>query len=216
MKLLIFGATGRTGRLLVNQALAAGHEVIAYVRDPAKMAATHHRLSVVEGQLADAAAINSAMRGVDAVIASLTPAMSGAPPGLSIEAGTRSILSAMSAHGVRRLVFNWGPSIALPHYRWSWTIGAIFALFKALPSTRSFINEAIEIGKAIRSSNIDWTIVVVVRPVDKPATGHVEITVAGPGAKAGMTSTSRHDLAQFLLDETAAPHHHRETVLVSN
>jgi putative NADH-flavin reductase len=217
MKLLIFGATGRTGRLVVEQALAAGHEVIAYVRDPAKMtAAPHDRLSVIQGQLNDAASVDAVMQGVDAVIASLSAQIFSTTPQLPIAEGTRTILKAMSAHGVRRLVFCSGPSITLPHFRWNGQLSALFTLFKALPPTRLFIKEAIELGEAIRSSNIDWTTVVVVRPVDAPATGQLEVTVAGPGAKASMTGTSRHDLAQFLLDETVTPHHNHETVLVSN
>ena len=216
MRLLILGATGRTGRLIVERALATGHEVVAYVRNPAKMTVTHDRLSVVTGELADAAAITAAMRGVDAVIASLTPPISGRPTGPSIAEGTRTVLNAMSAEGVGRLVFNWGPSITLPECKWNWLFGAMYALSKVLPALRPLIEDSIEIRKAISSSEIDWTIVIVVRPVDKPATGNVKVTVAAPDAKAGMASTSRHDLAQFLLDEAVAPRHSRQTVLVNN
>ncbi|TMD53495.1 MAG: hypothetical protein E6I85_08270 [Chloroflexi bacterium] len=50
MKLVVLGATGRTGRLVVEQALAAGHTVTALVRSPEKLATSSSNLRVVAGQ----------------------------------------------------------------------------------------------------------------------------------------------------------------------
>jgi putative NADH-flavin reductase len=49
MRLAVFGATGRTGRPLVAQALAASHEVVAFARDPARLNIQHERLRIVQG-----------------------------------------------------------------------------------------------------------------------------------------------------------------------
>ena len=51
MKITVFGATGGTGRQLVEQALAAGDEVVAYVRNPSKLNITHEHLKVIQGEL---------------------------------------------------------------------------------------------------------------------------------------------------------------------
>lgn len=216
MKLLVFGATGRTGHLLVDQALSAGHDVVAYTRDPAKLTITHDQLRVARGELSDVDAIDTAIRGVDAVIASLSPQLFGESPELPLATGTRTVLTAMSNHGVQRFVFSWGPSITLPHFRWNRRFGAMYRLFAMLPATRPFITESAEIGEAIRDSELDWTIATVVRPVDRPATGHLDVRAAGPGTKVTFAGTSRTDLARFLLDEATHPRHRRQTVLVSN
>lgn len=55
MKLVVLGATGRTGLEIVKQALGQGHEVTAYVRNPAKLTLSHPKLRVVQGELDDPA-----------------------------------------------------------------------------------------------------------------------------------------------------------------
>jgi len=71
MKLLIFGATGGTGRQLVEQALAQGHEVTAFVRNPAKMTTQHEKLRVVKGNIMDCHSVGAAVAGQDAIFSAL-------------------------------------------------------------------------------------------------------------------------------------------------
>jgi putative NADH-flavin reductase len=71
MKLLIFGATGGTGRQLVNQALQQGHEVTAFVRNPAKMTTQHEKLKVVKGNIMDCHSVGAAVAGQDAIFSAL-------------------------------------------------------------------------------------------------------------------------------------------------
>ena len=71
MKLLIFGATGGTGRQLIEQALAQGHEVTAFVRNPAKMTSQHEKLKVVHGNILDCHSVGAAVAGQDAVFSAL-------------------------------------------------------------------------------------------------------------------------------------------------
>ena len=78
MKLTIFGATGRTGRQLTEQALAAGHEVTAVVRDPARLAGlASPRLHVLTADVLDPAAIVPAVAGADAVATAIGPRGNG-------------------------------------------------------------------------------------------------------------------------------------------
>lgn len=72
MRVTVFGGTGPTGLLLINQALAEDPEVTAYTRSPSKLP-THERLTAVQGQLDDAAAITEAVRGSDAVLRHARP-----------------------------------------------------------------------------------------------------------------------------------------------
>jgi putative NADH-flavin reductase len=71
MKLLVFGATGGTGRRLVQQALQQGHVVTAFARDPAKIHVTHDNLRVVRGDILDPASVETAVAGQDAVVSAL-------------------------------------------------------------------------------------------------------------------------------------------------
>ncbi len=101
MKLLIIGATGGTGRELVAQALAAGHEVTALVRNPEKLGTRHERLRLVQGDILDPDSVDVAVVGQDAVLSSLgTKSIFGRV--VIFSEGTRNLLNAMTNHGVRR------------------------------------------------------------------------------------------------------------------
>ncbi len=88
MQLTIFGATAGTGRVLVDQALAAGHQVVANVRNPARLDVRHERLAVLQGELADQALTERAVSGADAVISVLGP-RGGSPAPLRVFAPSR-------------------------------------------------------------------------------------------------------------------------------
>lgn len=103
MQLTIFGASGKTGRHLVEQALDGGHTVTAVVRDPARFPIRYHRLQVVIADVLNPAAITPAVANADAVISALGPQ----PPrnkSSIISAATANILDAMRAAGTSRLV----------------------------------------------------------------------------------------------------------------
>src|ERR1700753_2559319 len=103
MKLPVFGATGRRGSEGVRQAIAAGHEVVAVVRDPARLAVpAGPGLGVVTADVMDPAQIGPAVKGSDAVVSALGPRKGG--PVTVLTDGMRSILTAMEDTGVRRLV----------------------------------------------------------------------------------------------------------------
>ncbi|KQO06690.1 hypothetical protein ASF06_16805 [Agreia sp. Leaf244] len=95
MKLTIFGSSGRTGIHLAEQALAAGHDVVAFVRNPAKLDLRHERLQIVQGELTDAVAVEDAVRDADAVLATLAPNLAGWSKDMPVAAGTRNIVAAM-------------------------------------------------------------------------------------------------------------------------
>lgn len=99
MRLTIFGATGDTGKHLTEQVLAAGNQVVAFVRNPSKLHIRHEGLTIMQGDLADQAAIEQAVNGSDAVISLL--GHRGGSKKKPITEGTRNILSAMKKHGVR-------------------------------------------------------------------------------------------------------------------
>lgn len=217
MKLTILGASGRTGTHLTEQALAAGHDVVALMRNPAKLTLRHERLRVAHGELTDEAAVADAIRGADAILAALSPKITGGPQDLPLASGTATILAAMRTQDVRRLVYSWGPSILVPRKPLLRAVrSASFALLGLLPATRSMVNETVQVGEAIRGSDRDWTLVVVTAPNDQPGSGTVKVrTATGIGDRVG-SRISRADLAQFMLAQADDLRYAQQELRISN
>src|SRR3984893_9084426 len=102
VKLTIFAATGGIGRQLLEQAVAAGHDVTAVVRDPRGLPSTPARVVVADLAAADPAALQPAVSGADAVLSGLG-ARTKADAGVAWK-GTQAITEAMQASGVRPIV----------------------------------------------------------------------------------------------------------------
>jgi putative NADH-flavin reductase len=100
MRIAVFGASGRTGRNVVAQALARGHDVTAFVRDRSAPAAKG--VTVVAGDARDPAAVDRAVREADAVISVLALMSPEAEPEYSD--ATRTIAEAAARAGVGRVV----------------------------------------------------------------------------------------------------------------
>lgn len=98
MNLVVLGATGGTGRLVVEQALAAGHTVTALVRSPEKLATSQPNVRVVTGSATDPESLERALEGADAVISTLGGG------GSVIADSTSAIVAAARQTGVRRVV----------------------------------------------------------------------------------------------------------------
>lgn len=192
MRIVVFGASGRTGRLLVQQALEAGHEVTAFVRDLAKLALESPRLRVVKGELDDPAALEAAIRGQDAVLVTLGPVRGGRKD--IMEAAARAILGAMRKLGVRRLVTLTGAGVAQP--------GDAPKAFNRLMSVllSLFAREVVEDSKRhvelVRGSGLDWTVVRVPMLTDGPRTGQYRVGMVGINSGARI---ARADVADFML-----------------
>src|SRR5690242_19194487 len=103
MRLSVFGANGATGRLLVKQALDAGHEVTAVTRRPAEFPFTHPHLDVARADVAEAQAVTRALEGSDAVLSSLGVPFARKPITLYSQ-GVSVIGAAMSRLGMKRIV----------------------------------------------------------------------------------------------------------------
>jgi nucleoside-diphosphate-sugar epimerase len=194
MLISIFGATGGTGQQLVQQALAAGHEVVAFVRDPTRLTQQHARLTVVPGDLWDQAAVERALEGASAVISVLGPRANA--HGQPITRGTQTILNVMQKLEVRRLIVSSTPSACDPNdspdIRFRLAVGAIRRL-----APRAY-EDIVSTAEVVRASDRDWTLVRVSMLSDGPKTGLVK---AGPVNRDMGMRLTRADLAEFLLQQ---------------
>ena len=103
MNLVIFGATGGTGRALVEQALAQGHTVTALVRKASRMCVKHRRLRLAIGDVLDYGTVEAAIAGQDAVLSALGHKRWLIKTSI-LSRGTRNIVAAMTKCRVRRFV----------------------------------------------------------------------------------------------------------------
>jgi putative NADH-flavin reductase len=205
-RVLVVGATGRTGLHLVRQALARGFEVTALARGPGALQVASQRLSIVRGDVLDPASLSRAALGQDAVLCALGP-VKGAPPALCSD-GTRHLLQAMEAQRVRRLVCVTGAMIGHRRDRLGWMYRLLLAVMPRAALADRQLQE-----KLVRGSNVDWTIVRPPRLTDGAARGTWR---AGEDIPIGsLAHLSRADLADFMLRELETPAHVRQAVAVA-
>ena len=192
MRLTIFGATGRTGQQLVEQALSAGHAVTILVRDPAKVRTVEAGLKILTGNIFNAAQVEQAIAGAEAVISVLGPTRN--KPTFEVAAGTGVILSAMKKLGVRRLIISTGAGVADPND----APGLVDHIIKFLlmKLSRYVYEDMQQVVTKVRASDLDWTIVRVPMLTDEPRSGKVRVGYVGKGV--GMR-IGRADLADFML-----------------
>jgi putative NADH-flavin reductase len=169
MQLTIFGASGKTGRHLVQQALAAGHTVTAVVRDPARLPMRHDRLQVATADVLDPAAIQPAVVEADAVISALGP-RSYRQASSIISAGTASILAAMRAAGTSRVVVISAAPVASDHHGTTLPYRLLVGPMLRALLRRGYADMAV-MEEAIRRSGTDWTILRPPRLTNGPRTG---------------------------------------------
>lgn len=202
MNIAIFGATGTTGRAVLDEALARGHHVVALVRNPDTLDVDHENLQVVAGNVLDPKAVEWAVTGQDAVVSLLGAGMRRTT--LRTE-GTRQIVRAMERTGVKRLVsqsvFGLGDSAEkLPLY---WKL-----LVKALILRNAYRDHAGQ-EAVVAASDLNWTITRPVSLRDWDPTG--EYQHGSAAAMNGITlKIGLADLARFTLDQLENDQYLRE------
>ncbi|KAI0053132.1 NAD-binding protein [Auriscalpium vulgare] len=198
-RVVVLGATGPSGLLLVRAALAAQHTVVVYARNPSKLPADlaeHPSVTVIKGELEDAPALSAALAGADSVISALGPS-SSTPRGTPLAKGYAVVLDAMRAQGVARIVALGTASITDEHdkrdLRYSAMVWTVWA------GVNAAWKDIVAVGDVVRGAeDLEWTIVRV------PILTNSESTAAHAGyvgdGKSGVT-LSRAAFAAFVVGE---------------
>lgn len=192
MKLAVFGATGRTGIPLVEQALDRGHTAVAHTRSPEKLAIEHDRLSVVVGDAYTGEGVHEAVTGADALVSVLGQSDDG-PDDLLAVAGD-NIVEAMADAGVGRLVTLVGAGVRTEGESISISGRVIGTMLKLL--ARSVLEDARAHVARVRSSDREWTVLRAPRLTDGTGTGTYRVG----GIDLGFESVARVDVATCILD----------------
>lgn len=208
MKIVVFGASRGVGLKVVEQALETGHTVTAFVRSPEKFGVKHENLIVFKGDSTDAAAVENAIAGQEAVISALGPTRPPVPH--MMETSAKNIVTAMKKHGVRRLISTTGAGVRQledkPQFI-DYFIGFLLNLM-----AKDVVMDSAENVKVIQASDLDWTVVRFPRLMDGEHTGKYRV---GFVSKESGTQISRADGADFVLKELAEQKWLKKLPLVS-
>ena len=198
LRLAVLGATGRTGRRLVEIALADGHAVHALARDPAALAAlAHPALTVQAGDARDAAAVDRLVAGCDAAISALGGG-TRTEPGTARSDGARNAATALLRHGASRFVGVAGggildlPGVGLRHDRPGYP-----------EAFRHVSREHLAAWHALRATDATWTLACTGDIV--PGARTDAYRVLPDVMPEGGRRITIDDLVDFLLREVVAP-----------
>jgi putative NADH-flavin reductase len=187
MKIALFGATGKTGILVIFQALNQGHTVTAYLRNPSKMTIQHKNLRVIQGELNEAGKIAEAVAGQDAVLCTL--GINTNKPNTILSDATRLILQAMESAGVKRFICMSSAGIL------GNDSGFLFGRIIMPLFLRHVFEDKKRQAEVIRQSNAEWVILRPVGLTDSPKTNTYKINPGNPTSR----TIPRADVADFML-----------------
>jgi biliverdin reductase / flavin reductase len=204
MRVLVFGASGRTGRELLLALLARGHDVTAVVRRPDRFGLSYDRLRVTEGDVLQPQGFEAALAGQDAVLSALgvTGFLNSLRPMLFYQRSAQAMIEAMGRHGVRRLVVVSSVGVLDDPSAPFWYRTTV------KPLLRHKYRDMTRMEREIAASALDWTVVRAARLVPGPLTQRYRI--GRDGTLPDVTRISRADLADFVAaqasDRTLAGH----------
>lgn len=193
MHVAVLGASGATGRHLLEVAADRGVTVTAVVRDRSRLPAVPDLVTVAEAALSDVSALAEALSGVDAVLSTLgvarrTPAD---PPSRQLP----HVLEAMGRAGVHRFVGISGAGLTL-HGEHKPLSGRVASWFVRRAAPAAHDDKVAEYDH-LRASPVAWTLVRAPRLVDGPPSGRIAVGSDRPPA----FTVTRGDVALFMLGQ---------------
>ena len=209
MKVLVLGATGGTGREIVKQASEKGYHVVALVRSLAK-AQGLGAARLVEGDARDSRVLEHALADCDSAICCLGTGISPFKTVTTLSEATRSLVTAMNAGAVRRLVCITGIGAGDSRGHGGFVYDRI-----VLPLLlRTVYDDKDRQEAAIRSSGLDWTIIRPAMLANGPRTGRYRVLLELEGVTAGKIS--RADVAAFTVDQLSDRTYLGKTPLITD
>ena len=192
MRIAVIGATGRTGRPLVEELLRRGHILTVLVRDPARLGGLAEQVDVVTGDSRTRSDLDRLLAGTEAVISALGPTAKEAD--LHTETA-RALVEAMHTAGVRRFLGVSGAGIDVPGDQKSRSAKAISKAIQTFGG-KVVADKPAEYA-VFAASDLDWTLARPPRLIDGEATSRVEHHAH---QSTRSTKITRADLACFLAD----------------
>lgn len=211
MKVIIFGGTGVSGKLAIENALHAGYQVVAYARNTDKITLRHHNLVITTGELTEYEKIEKVIADADAVISLLGP--TGKAKGTPITEGYQNIVRAMKKNGVKRLIAAVSTSYRDPKDRFSFMVSFGIVMLKVMAP--GILKDIVAMGDTIRNSELDWTMARLPMLKNSSKKGSIHVGYTGDGDFSFFELT-RGDLADFLIQQLTDHTYIREAPAISN
>lgn len=200
LKLVVFGSTGATGRLLVAQALEQGHHVTALARHPEALGITNAQLTVAAFDVLNSDGdLDSVIAGADAVLSAL--GNRERRPTTVYSAGVSVIATAMESTRVRRLVCISSDGIDVPPSL-PWAQQVVMSQIIQRIYKHQYA-DMVRMESFLKTTSLDWTVVRAPRLIDGLPTGYARVSLDEPILDGG--SLRRADLAQFMIDAVIRP-----------
>lgn len=209
MKIAVFGGTGRTGKHIIDQALAKGYEVNVLARTPDKLSTDKTRLVVIQGDVKNAADVEQTIRGADAVLSALGPTSN--EPTFEVSQGMENIKTAMRNQNITRLIISAGAGVGDPNDEPKLVNHLINFLLKLM--AKNVLADMKKVVKMVRASDLDWTVVRLPMLTDDPKTGQVKVGYVGKGMGPRIT---RADTADFMLSQVEDKTYLHKSPAISN
>ena len=200
MRVTIIGATGRLGGLAMTAAMAAGHDVVAYVRRSPDTPFPAGVTTIV-GALDDAAALQAAIGGSDAVIAAVGPRSNEPAAADALADGMRVLVTAMETAHVRRLVALSGAAVDVPGDHKPWLDRVASRVVRLV--TRHVVEAKQREYDIFSASTLEWTALRPAIVTDGEARGYRLSEELKPGARVTRTDVA-HALVDSLADDVFA------------
>jgi putative NADH-flavin reductase len=207
MQLALLGGTGRTGQLLINQALERGHTLQVLARTPSRVFQSHPNLTIIRGDARDREALLALIEGTQAVLSATGPVKD--TPHDTMTRTARHLVTVLPAHGVQRLITLTGAGV--PHPGDTPTPADLLIRTLLKLTQPAVLRDALEHTDVIRRSGLDWTVVRAPRLTDGPP----RPVRAGPVGTIRPFVT-RASVAQFMLDQLTTDAHVRQAPAISN
>ncbi len=210
-RIMVLGATGKTGTQIIRQALESGHDVAALVRDPARLAINDPKLKVVTGDVLDAASVERGLAGgYDAVISAL--GVFHREPRTELSRGTANVIRAMQQHGIRRLVVI--SSLGAGDSKGQ---GSLLARILQSFLLKHVLADKDRQEEAIKASGLDWTILRPPQLTDEPAIRDDLVVWSGAVTREKKTwKVSRASVARAALQAVTGNRHLHAAVNISD
>ena len=210
MRIVIFGAGGRTGNHLVRLAIALGHDVTAFVRKPNKLPLSHERMRVVVGDANDEFQVGRAIQSAEAVITVIAPTKTAAEENHARTLHT--IMQSMERHHIHRIVAL-SDSLILDKDGLAGVFSTGLRRVFMTPSHARWMRISEQYSACIRSSRLDWTLVCTHQLTDEPFDGRYSVEMRH---KKTNVRVSRANVADFMLRIALNGSHIHELPIISN
>jgi putative NADH-flavin reductase len=208
--LAVFGASGKTGRFVVEQALKKGYAVRALVRDPSRVAKSGPQFQVIQGDATNSANVEETIKGSDAVI-SVIGGAKNSPPDIKL-LSAKYILAAMSKQGVKRFLRLASAPLGVPGEGDRASLGQKLMAGMIKSMMKAMVEDELKSAELIRSSAVEWTLVRAPMLNDNPGKSDCKVGALGSVGN----KVSRETVAIFMLNEVEKGQYMRKSPLVSD